>query len=432
MDDAKTQSVSRTLERIAMVEMIVAQLRENPLPLSHLYIPILENMLRHDRRTVECVETGEPFLACEFTTPAEIMTAMGLHWYFHLERVMSAGALYDAHVPEDLQAVAALGVPSDICTAGRMTFYYLHAGILPKPTAYIPMVHPCDAMTAMHTAYSRHPVWRDVPMFVPDAPYHADAMSLDYYTDELRRSVDFITTHTGKTLDIARLRAVVEESNQAFALWQEYNSIRRAVPAPHGSTIPGGCVNMALSEGAGRPENTAWFASVVADAEQRVAEGTPEVPNQKIRLLWFDFPPMYHAELSAWMEQEWGAIIAMDMASNCPYEMVDTASEESIFRGLAARSLQHPVMIRQAHGTADSLVREMTRIVKDYRMDCVIYPAHMGHKDQSASIGLMREVCRGLHVPFLHIGLDNFDPSYTSLGEIKDKISQFFVATGLG
>jgi benzoyl-CoA reductase/2-hydroxyglutaryl-CoA dehydratase subunit BcrC/BadD/HgdB len=284
----------------------------------------------------------------------------------------------------------------------------------------------------MHAAYSRHPEWRDVPMFVPDAPYFSDEMSLDYFTSEVRRSVDFITEHTGKVLDMERLREVVEESNKSFALWQEYSDVRRATPAPHGSALPSGCVNMALSSGAGTPDHTAWFASVVADAERRVRENDPEVPNQKIRVLWFDFPPSYHVELFGWMLDEWGAIVVMDMASNCPYELVDTSSDESIFRGLAARALQHPVMIRHSHSTADRLIGEMSRLVRDYRVDCVIYPAHMGHKDQSACISLMRGTCRELKVPYLHVGLDNFDPTYTSVNEIKDKISEFFRGLGLG
>jgi hypothetical protein len=45
---------------------------------------------------------------------------------------------------------------------------------------------------------------------------------------------------------------------------------------------------------------------------------------------------------------------------------------------------------------------------------------------------MMREICRELGVPFLTIGLDLFDPSYTTVDEVKDKMSQFFTAMGLG
>jgi len=55
----------------------------------------------------------------------------------------------------------------------------------------------------------------------------------------------------------------------------------------------------------------------------------------------------------------------------------------------------------------------------------------MGHKDGAATVGIMRETCRDLGVPFLHIGLDLFDRRYTSVDEVKDKVSQFLTAMGL-
>ena len=56
----------------------------------------------------------------------------------------------------------------------------------------------------------------------------------------------------------------------------------------------------------------------------------------------------------------------------------------------------------------------------------------MGHKDGSASTGIMREICNELKVPYLHIGLDLFDRRYTTPEECKDKLSKFFGAMGLG
>ena len=38
-------------------------------------------------------------------------------------------------------------------------------------------------------------------------------------------------------------------------------------------------------------------------------------------------------------------------------------------------------------------------------------------------MGIMRETCRELDVPFLHIGLDLFDKRYTSIDEIKNKVA---------
>ena len=69
---------------------------------------------------------------------------------------------------------------------------------------------------------------------------------------------------------------------------------------------------------------------------------------------------------------------------------------------------------------------------KDYKLDCVIWPGHMGHKDGGATAGIMRDTCREIGVPLFHIRLDLFDKRYTSIEEVKDKVSQFFAAMDLG
>jgi hypothetical protein len=56
----------------------------------------------------------------------------------------------------------------------------------------------------------------------------------------------------------------------------------------------------------------------------------------------------------------------------------------------------------------------------------------MGHKDGAATTGIMRQTCREIGVPYMTIGLDLFDPSYTSVDEVKDKVSEFFLGMGLG
>ena len=43
----------------------------------------------------------------------------------------------------------------------------------------------------------------------------------------------------------------------------------------------------------------------------------------------------------------------------------------------------------------------------------------------------MREVCRELGVPFMNIGMDNFDERYTTTAEIKEMFSRFFDSMGL-
>ncbi len=432
MDEKKERSLSRIREELEMYNSVLELLKVEPGEMGHLQIPVIEGFNAQHKMTIECVEEGKTFLASQFTNPSEILSAMDIRWYFHIQQLFSATGGAGLQLDKDLEGADKLNIPKDCCTIIRLGHYRQVAGLYPIPTAYLALTEPCDAVVGWHAAFMHHPDWRNVPVFAPDPPYHNDERAIDYYAGQMREMADFITEHTGNTLDIDRLREVVEETNKCYALWMEYNELRRAIPTPHSHTLPMAMFFLVNTMGAGDPQKTLWYQDMVADAEMRVRENKPEVPNQKIRIFWYDIQPIYFSELTSWLQEEWGGVIVMDMVSYCPYELIDTSTEDSMLRGLGKRAFQHGVMIHQARGVLDNVVNDITRIVKDYKMDCVIFPAHMGHKDMAAASSIMRETCRELGVPFLHIGLDSADPQYMTLDEIKDKISQFFTAMGLG
>ena len=76
----------------------------------------------------------------------------------------------------------------------------------------------------------------------------------------------------------------------------------------------------------------------------------------------------------------------MDMFGYTPYTLIDTSTEDSMFKGLAKRALSDVPMVRQARGVADNFLSDIRRIVKDYKIDCVVWPGHMGHKDGAAAV----------------------------------------------
>jgi len=432
MDEKKEKTLSRIREELAMYEPVIEVLKLEPGEMGHLQLPILENIIEQHKGTIECVEQGKTFLASQFTNPVEILTAVDVHWYFHIQQLFAAsGTGGGVHSTEDLEEADKLNIPRDCCTLIRLGHYLQVAGLYPIPTAYLALTEPCDSVAGWHAAFMHHPDWRNVPVFAPDPPYHTDERAIDYYAGQIREMVDFITEHTGKKMDMDRLKEIVDETNKCYALWMEYNELRRSSPAPHGHILPLSCFFQINTLGAGDPRKTLWYQDMVADAEMRVKENKPEVPNQKIRVFWYDIPPFYFNEVVTWLEQEWNAIIAMDMVSYCPYDLIDTSTEDSMFQGLAKRAFQDGPMIHQGRGIVDNVINDITRIVKDYKIDCVIFPGHMGHKDMAAASSIMRDTCREIGVPFLYVGLDVADYRYTTVDEIKDKISQFFTAMGL-
>jgi len=377
-------------------------------------------------RIVAAYDAGAPFIADTSSTAPEVAVAMDLPWYMLYESAFMAHEQIDA-------TMAAMGVSPDLCAWPRSSMHYVQNDLVPVPTALVGLLFPCDGMFMLHQFIQHHPRWRTVPMFNPDPPYFQEERAVSYFAAQLRKKAAFLERVTGRRLDLDRLKAVVVEGEKQYALWREYADLRRAVPCPHGFAQGGPkCFFVSQVLQVGQPGGTEWFATLVENAEQKVAAHIGAVRQEKVRLFWFDLmPTSWASDFMPWLEQEWGAVIVMDMVVNYPYTPIDTSDEEAMWRGLARRGLFETPMMRQAIGTAEARIEDLVRIVRDYRIDAVVWPGHMGHKESLALHGIVRETCRGLGVPLLELRMDIFDNRYTTPDEIKDTFSKFFLATGL-
>jgi benzoyl-CoA reductase subunit B len=424
----------RGLERFKQerdaLQLVLQTLEQNQSPESQLTATLFKAMLETAQRIIAAAEKGEPFIATSYGNAPELLVALDLPWYPLL--LVTYLPTRQPFILEEIDEAVRFGLGTDTCTLIRLGISNVQAGRVPLPTAFIGLLSPCDGASALHEAVAHDKYWRNIPTFCTDPPYRDNDLSIDFHAEELRRMVSFLEEHTGQKLNLDRLREVVEESNKQYELWAEYNKMRRAVPCPPAASKGAQAWNVAQNFMVGDPRGTEWFRKLVRITEQQVREGKGYAPNERIRLLWFDVPPLWSSELTKWLKEEWGACIVMDMMGYASQTLIDTSTEESIFRGLAKRNLCELPMVRQVHGTADTLANDIVQLSKDYKIDCVIWPAHMGHKDGSASIGIMRQVCREIGVPFLALGLDLFDKRYTSIDHLKDKFSEFFEAMGLG
>ena len=379
---------------------------------------------------VRASEEGEPFVANNYCTAPELTTAMDLpaftFWdgaYLHVD---------EESFTDGIDATAEMGISTDLCTLLRSAIYLVENGLLPTPAATVGILSPCDGMPMLQQVVKHSKHWGHVPWFCPDPPYFRDDRGLDYFAHEVRKMAAFLEQATSRTLDLDRLKEVIDESNRQYLLWQEYNELKRAVPCPQGVALGGmKCAGIAQMVNPGMRAGTEWFQKLVDVTEEKVANGLGGTKQEKVRIYWFDIPAgLWAADLLTWLEEELGAVVVMDFSTLYPYSLIDTSDEKEIWRGLARRLYDSP-MIRQGLGPADGFVNDLPRILKDYKIDVVAWPGHMGHKEAQATVGIVRETCRDLGVPFLEIGMDLFDGRYTMADQIKDRFSRFFQAVGI-
>jgi len=404
-----------------------------PMKEVQLEVPLLRAVVEDIERTIQCVEGDLPFIVSCWANAPEVCAAMDINWlsigYAHV------GVDYDAFI-QDLERGDQMAIPADVCTVNRQIIRSIEEGEVPIPTACVALLEPCDGLTLAHNVAMRHKDWANVPFFAPDPPYvETDPRTMPYFADELKRMVRFLEKHLGKRLDLDRLREIIEESNKQVQMFIEFNDLKRAVPCPVPSFAGASILSAATSVPAmvGLPMGTDYIRAKLAHAEEMVKAKKGAVPNEKIRVYWLDLPPAWGLMgLGMWLAQEWGANVVQDFISDCPLTLIDASTEDSMFQGLAKRDMVDNSMVRQSRGRVNLMLDDLVRIVKDFKIDCVIQARHMGHKDHSANVGLVKETCRDLGVPLLQFPLDIVDPRYTSLEEVKEKISRFFTTMELG
>ncbi len=409
---------------------IIGMLEQSPVP-DPLQLGVLRLMLENDERTLECLENDEPLISTWYGNCIEICSAMGLHCFCPTDSLMNHSPMNNYHVLEEIDKTT---IPTDTCTLIKYSAYGAESGVLPVPAAIVAMMEPCDGQLVVHQTFQNTKGWRDAPIFALDPPYGTSDEDYTYFAGELRRLISFLEEHTGRKMNFDKLREVVEETNRQYEAWGEYNELRRAVPCPRPSW-EGGTTMWAITQHirAGHPQATQVIRMFVAAAEQAVKEHKGAVPDERIRIFWSDLTPVWANDLAPWLAEEWGANIIMDHQGYTPYRHIDTSTEESMLFGLARRALDEVPMIRQGRGNLGRMIEDATRIVQDYKIDCVFFPGHVGHKDQPATVNFLRELCRNdLKVPLLELTVELYDPRYTPIDTLKNQISQFFTVTGLG
>lgn len=426
--DTLKRGLKRFYEYTERWKGMIDSVENSPEP-NPVLIGLFKLMLEDDEKTIDCAENNKPLLSSWYGNAPEIYAAMGIHYYCVVDNML-AQILFT----NDLAGTDENIVPDDMCALIKLGAYGVEKGLCPTPSAIIAMLEPCDAQSALHEAWQNTEEWDKVPTFALDPTYNSKDSDFKYFVGELKRMISFLEDHVGYKLDWDKLRSVIEETNRQYETWEEYNQLKRAVPCPGGS-FQGAQVGWGITQHimSGHPESTKILRMLQMDAEARYKAGKGWLEKENTRILWADLVGASCPPIGEYLESEHGAVVVQDFQGyTTPYDHIDTSTEESMLYGLAKRNLDAVPMIRQARGNIDLFLEDITTIVQDYKIDCVFFPGHVGHKDQSASIGFLRDLCRDLGVPLMVLTMDLFDPRYLPINKISKLIDDFFEAHELG
>jgi benzoyl-CoA reductase/2-hydroxyglutaryl-CoA dehydratase subunit BcrC/BadD/HgdB len=376
-----------------------------------------EVMIKYYKRVCSAKEEGKPLVWCSPFIGPELLYSMDLVPFFPELVGMVIGNIAD--IRTYFEYCSGWGIPEDICSVHRSAIGMALKGEFPAPDLIINSSHCCDSsfktFQALNSLY-------DCPEFIIDAPYFYNQEGIEYYKQELQRLIGFLEEHTHKKLDYDRLEETVLLTKRATDIFIEISELRKAVPTPmHGRD---GMRNYGLFyKGIGTEEMISYLQTTRDELRAMVHKGQGAIDNEQYRICWLYVTPGPWLRLFDWMEQEYGAVIAMESFT---YIIRHDIEPQKPLDSLARKVMHYPV-VRQYHGPVENILDDHLQMLREYKADAAIAVAPPGCKQFCAALKLLQDVTkRETRIPLLVIDADGLDPSSMSEVEFQSKLEEFF------
>ena len=387
------------------------------------------------------VAQGEPLIWFNVGAPMEILHAMDLpslcnpNW----SAILAAKQMADHY----LNVVNERGYFRDLCRYCTVPLGYFMEnkpekapwGGLPKPTAFVldaaddPVIRIWELMAKElkaplylwdHTMIETPPepgFWDSVESV--EAYSYREPWRLDYAVKETEGLIAFLETHTGRTLSMAKLREVMERSNEQFDYIQKAMDLAAMVPTPMG---PGDHMSNLLSTQffRGHEFGLAQAKRIYEELKERVDRGEAACENEKIRLMYLWVPNWFTPGFMNYFEDKYGAVFAW-----IGYLPIIT-------RQLIRRDLRDPLKAlaaRYVHYTEFGMPpfwQEMNLSeARRFKIDGAIYPIAESCKLLCGPLHLTARAFKDAGIPLLEIRSDMVDVRDWDDAKMKAQVSSF-------
>lgn len=356
--------------------------------------------------------------------PVELLKALDYYIVYPENHAAICGTV---RVAVDIMSEAEkAGYSQDICSYARTDFGTLLSGKtpvgkLPRPDLLLACTNICQTVLFWYRVLARH---FNVPLIVIDTPFvyqsEASEHAVQFVLRQLEEAIPVAERVAGKSLEERRLKEVGRLSKMATELWLEIMERNQHRPAP--ISVIDQFIQMApIVEMRGDAATVDFYAAMLKEVDERIANGIGAVKRERKRLLWDNLPIWYRLRYLAEFLGEHGIAIVASTYTNAWGELAPFYNVE---RGLEAFALACTYVILN-RGTGYKL-KTMQRMIEEYRLDGVIL-----HSDRSCkpySIGQMDQrdrLIRESEKPALLLEADHNDLRCFAEEQVANRLAAF-------
>jgi benzoyl-CoA reductase/2-hydroxyglutaryl-CoA dehydratase subunit BcrC/BadD/HgdB len=352
----------------------------------------------------------KPILWCNIALPSELVWGLGM---VPFSPETAAGLSVGLGLSTlGLDTSEAIGYPVDLCSFNRCAAGLNAADLCPGSDTYVACSNVCDVSGQLLAEFAQD---RGRPYHLLDVPQSQDEAALAYLTAQLTDLVERVTSEVGISYDPDRMRQAVRLSNQARVLALEVAELRESDPAPIRGSSMLGQLGM-LTTMFGHPGALAYYTALRDYVLER-QRGTPEQPNQRLRLYWMHLRPYYSSDLLAHLEDDLGGVIAFEETSTLWWPALD---EEQPLRALAGK-----ILAQYMNGPLERRADLALSHIERYQCIGAIHFSHWGCRQSNGALHVLRTRLRRAGIPLLAIDGDCVDPANLQEGPLRTRIDAF-------
>lgn len=382
-------------------------------------IPYLQSIQEYFQQVLTAKEEGKFLVGHTVFCPQEIFYALDIVPLFIEGYLLYNNFFVD--LGNYLELAAQAGFPPEICSAHRVTDAMVLSEGFPRPDFFVFSSQACDNTPKSGEGMAE--LFRS-PCYFLDRPYEYTDRSISYYTEELKGLIEFLEEQTQRKMNYDRLKEVIERSYRVNQSHVEINRLRRNVPSP----IPSEGIFSALAVGwlmGGTPEAEAYYQQLLAEVKERAAQKIGVVEKERYRIMYPFIIPFWDTSLMDWMEQEYGAVVVLDMLNTWIEEGKWVRDPDRPLENLARKAFIHPATCL-LHGPMEPWLNVMVENAREYQVDGAIFFSHIGCRQACGGIRSIKDELQNLDIPMAVIDCDIVDKSFVSREEVIEKLDSFF------
>ncbi len=383
-------------------------------------------MAKHFGDLARASEAGRKVAWCTSVGPAELLRALDFDVYFPENHGAMLGATRSAM--ELIPLANAEGFSPDICSyltsdigsflKGETPLQKMGMQGVPQPDVLVFNTNQCRDVKDWFQWYGRKFNVPCLGIHTPRGIGEFDESLVRYVADRTEALVEPLEAVADKKLDIDRLREIIELSRQCTMLWKKVLETATHIPSP--ITFFDGTIHMGPAVVMrGTPEAVDYYKILIAELEQRIADGVAAVEGETTRVYWEGMPIWGKLKNLANQFLELG--ICVVASTYCNSWIFDDLDPKDAFAGMARA--YSSIFICRSDDRKELYIEEMA---KKFKVDGILYhDAKTCPNNSNSRYEMPQRIREKLGIPFLTINGDLNDLRLYSEEQTRTNIEAF-------